>query len=157
MSDLSNMIKEAYEKSLRNTGMSYSVYTGGESGKPYIFEDVARGNNEPESAWAGKDKRICSFCAQAWRVEDGDPLFEENLMGYANMTENEKAEVREALKGGELDRNGLIEKYPDAYEDYFERMIRDMVEAFCPEDYIREDNHKNDELKRRDFEEDRMR
>lgn len=157
MTDLSNTIKEAYEKSLRNTDMSYSVYTDGESGKPYIFEGVARGNNEPESAWTGKDKRICSFCAQAWKPEDGDQLFEKNLMEYTNMTEKEKAEVREALKGGELDRNGLIGKYPDAYEDYRERMIRDMVEAFNPEDYICEDNHKNGRPKRSDFEEDRMR
>lgn len=155
MSYLSNTIREAYERSLRNTGMSYSVYIDGESGKPYIYETLAGTDNQPEGAWAGRDKSICSFCSQAWRPEDGDPLFEENLLEYAELTKKEKSEARTALKNGELDRNGLIEKYPDAYKSYREDMIRDMAEALNPEDYI--GNGRNGGAKREDLEEDRMR
>lgn len=155
MSYLKNIIREAYERSLRNTGMSYSVYIDGESGKPYIYETLAGTDNQPEGAWAGRDKSICSFCSQAWRPEDGDPLFEENLLEYAELTKKEKSEARTALKNEELDRNGLIEKYPDAYKSYREDMIRDMAEALNPEDYI--GNGRNGGAKREDLEEDRMR
>lgn len=155
MSYLSNMIREAYERSLRNTGMSYSVYIDGEGGKPYIHETLAGTDNQPEGSWAGRDKSICSFCSQAWRPEDGDPLFEENLLEYAELSKKEKSEARAALKNGELDRNGLIEKYPDAYESYREDMIRDMAEAFSPEDYI--GDSRSGGAKREEAEADRMR
>lgn len=155
MSYLSNTIREAYERSLRNTGMTYSVYIDGENGKPYIYETLARTGNQPEGAWAGRDKSICSFCAHAWRPEDGDPLFEENILEYAELTKKEKSEARAAIKNGDLDRSGLIEKYPDAYESYREEMIRDMAEAFSPEDHI--GDGRNGGAKREDLETDRMR